>query len=178
MSDQSSCSPFAKDDYSTDAGYAPLRGQKRFAKDSDITAGVLTTNSNVDRVLVLVKNTSGGTLPCGAALQFDTAGWGLNVKKAVSGGHIRGYVPPVIQGSITNTIPANAYFYMVKEGPTSVLKSTANVAVDDLIEQAATAGQVKSSAGTGYPGVLGGSFLATDAGGTSNLVRAYANCQW
>lgn len=178
MADQSSANPFAQDTYSTDAGYAPLRGQKRFAADIDTIAGVQTENSKVQRTLVLVKNTSGGTLACGVALQFDTAGWGLNVKKAVTGGHIRGYVPCVIQGSISNTIPANAYFYMVKEGPTKVLKSTADVAVDDLIEQAATAGQVKASAGTGYPGVLGGSFIAADAGGTSNLVRAYANCQW
>ena len=178
MSETCSVSPFEKWDYSTDAGYANLRGQKRFAKDSDIIAGATTDYSQVQRVLVLVKNTSGGTLPCGAALAFDTAGWGLNVIKAVSGGHIRGYVPPVIRGSVSNTIPANAYFWMVKEGPTKVLKSTANVTVDDLIEQAATAGQVKSSAGTGYPGVLGGSFIATDAGGTATLVRAYANCQW
>ena len=178
MADVSSASPFDQGTYSTDAGYAPLRGQKRFAADVDTLAGVQTENSKVTRTLVLVKNSSGGTLACGVALQFDTAGWGQNVKKAVSGGHIRGYAPCVINGSITNTIPDGAYFYMVKEGPTKVLKSTANVAVDDLIEQAATAGQVKASAGTGYPGVLGGSFIVTDAGGTSNLVRAYANCQW
>lgn len=178
MADVSSASPFAQDTYSTDSGYAALRGQKRFAADIDTVAGVQTQNSKVTRELVLVKNTSGGTLACGVALQFDSAGWGLNVIKAVSGGHIRGYVPCVINGSITNTIPANAYFWMVKEGPTKVLKSTANVAVDDLIEQAATAGQVKSSAGTGYPGVLGGSFIAADSSGNSVLVRAYANCQW
>lgn len=178
MADVSSASPFAQDTYSTDSGYAALRGQKRFAADIDTVAGVQTQNSKVTRELVLVKNTSGGTLACGVALQFDSAGWGLNVIKAVSGGHIRGYVPCVINGSITNTIPANAYFWMVKEGPTKVLKSTANVAVDDLIEQASTAGQVKSSAGTGYPGVLGGSFIAADSSGNSVLVRAYANCQW
>ena len=178
MADQSSANPFAQDTYSTDSGYAALCGQKRYAADIDTVAGVQTQNSKVSRTLVLVKNTSGGTLPTGAALQFDTAGWGKNVKKAVSGGHIRGFVPGVINGSTSNTIPANAYFYMVKEGPTKVLKSTANVAVDDLIEQAATAGQVKSSAGTGYPGVLGGSFIAADSSGNSVLVRAYANCQW
>lgn len=178
MADQSSTSPFAKDTYSTDSGYANLRGQMRFAEDSDTVAGVYTRNSKVDRKLVLVKNSSGSTLPTGAALQFDTSGWGLNVKKAVSGGHIRGYVPCVINGSASGTIPDGAYFWMVKEGPTKVLKSTANVAVDDLIEQASTAGQVKSSAGTGYPGVLGGSFIAADSSGNSVLVRAYANCQW
>lgn len=171
-------SAFKKDTYSTDAGYADLCGQFTVADDDDTTAGVYSSYSNVGRTLVLVKNTSGGTLPCGAALQFDTAGWGLNVKKAVSGGHIRGYVPPVINGSISNTIPANAYFWMVKEGGTSVLKSTANVAVDDLIEAAATAGQVAAGAGTGYAGVLGGSFIAADTSGNSVLVRAYANCQW
>lgn len=178
MADQSSASAFAKDTYSLDAGYANLRGQFRYAKDSDTVAGVYTENSQVERQLVLVKNTSGGTLPTGAALQFDTAGWGQNVKKAVSGGHIRGYVPPVINGSASGTIPDQAYFWMVKVGPTKVLKSTANVAVDDLIEVASTAGQVKSSAGTGYPGVLGGSFIAADSSGNSVLVRAYANCQW
>lgn len=178
MADVSSVNPFPQDTYSTDAGYAPLRGQKRFASDIDNVAGVQTENSKVTRTLVLVKNSSGSTLACGVALQFDTAGWGQNVKKAVSGGHIRGYAPCVINGSITNTIPDGAYFWMVKEGPTKVLKSTANVAVDDLIEQAATAGQVKASAGTGYPGVLGGSFIAADTSSTSVLVRAYANCQW
>jgi hypothetical protein len=177
MADQSSASAFAKDTYSLDAGYANLRGQFRYAKDSDTVAGVYTENSQIERQLVLVKNTSGGALPTGAALQFDTA-WGQNVKKAVSGGHIRGYVPPVINGSASGTIPDQAYFWMVKVGPTKVLKSTTNVAVDDLIEVSSTSGQVKSSAGTGYPGVLGGSFIAADSSGNSVLVRAYANCQW
>lgn len=169
---------FPYDKYTTDDWSAQLT-QKGHGPDTDNIAGTVTVNKpNGRRRYVLVYNNSGGTLPAGCALMFSATFHGSKVVKCTSGSRICGFVPPVIDGSVSNTIAAASYFWMVVEGYTSVLKSTANVTETDQIEPAATAGQIKSNSGTGYSGILAGTILATDTGGTATLVRAYVNCQW
>ena len=173
-----SSTPFPFDSYDTSDWSAQLT-QKGHGPDTDSISGTVTVNkANGRRRYVLVYNNSGGTLPAGCALKFSATYFGSYVVKATSGSRIVGFVPPTILGSASNTIPAASYFWMIVEGYASVLKSTANVTEGDQIETAATAGQIKSNSGTGYSGVLAGTIIATDTGGTSNLVRAYINCQW
>lgn len=164
---------------STDDWSAQL-GQMGFGPDQDLqSGGTLVVNSvNGRRRYVFVQNDSGVALSTGMALKFTAGNYGTKVTKSSAGAKVCGYVPPSVNGASTNTVAIGAYFWMVVEGFTSVLKTTANVTEADEIEASATAGQVKANSGSGLSDVLAGTFIATDSGGTSNLVRAYANCQW
>lgn len=172
-----SVNQFPFDTYSTE-DWSAFLGQRGRCDDQDVLNGSPVRNSNGRREMVLVYNNSGGTLACGNSLKFDTGYFGTKVVKCTTGVSIAGYVPPAINGSASNTIPAGAYFWMVKEGFTSVLKSTADVTEGTQIKNSATAGQVAVNSGTASYDVVAGTFIAADSGGTSNLVRAYANCQW
>lgn len=173
-----SVTPFAYDTYSTDDWSAQL-GQVGRGPDTDSVAGTVTANSaNGKRTYVLVYNNSGGTLAAGQALKFYAAFFGTKVDKSSVGVSLAGFAPPVINGSTSNTIPAASYFWMVREGFTSVLKTTAAVLEGDQLETSATAGQVKSNSGTGAMDIQGGTFIAANATASAVLTRAYVNCTW
>lgn len=142
MPNQNVASPIKKDTYSTDAGYAPLKGQRCSFRDSDVVAGVLTINSQDNRECVFVKN-SGSAIAAGAALSFST--FGTEVATATVGQKIHGYAPPAINGSVSNTIPASAYFWMIKEGRTSFLGDGSTIAANArVVVSGLTSGAVRS----------------------------------
>jgi len=178
MSKPGSVATFPPNSYSTDSGYANQLGLRVRGADADFSGSVLTTNSQGERELVLVLNDSGGTLVCGQALKFKTGYRGKRVQKSSAGAKIVGYVPPEILGDADATIPDQAYFYMIKEGPTSILKDASTVNEGDQVEASATAGQVKSQSGTGSYQNFSGTAWVTDATASAELIRAYANCQW
>lgn len=143
MPNQNVASPIKKDTYSTDAGYSVLKGQRCSFRDSDVVAGVLTVNSQDNRECVFVKN-SGSAIAAGAALSFST--FGTEVATATVGQKIHGYAPPAINGSVSNTIPANAYFWMIKEGRTSFLGDGSTIAAGDrVVVSGLTSGAVRTS---------------------------------
>ncbi len=177
MAEKFSATPFGYDQNTTD-DWSPQLGQWGFGPDEDSLAGVITRNTvNGRRTYVLVQNASGGTLAAGQALQFTSTFYGRKVTKSAIFSAICGFAPPAISGSITNTIPNLAYFWMVKEGFTSVLKDASALVEKSQIEASATAGQVKANAGSAYSGTLAGTAIEANAG-ASSLTRAYVNCQW
>lgn len=136
-------SPIKKDTYSLDAGYAPIKGARCSFRDSDVVAGVLTINSQDSRECVFVKN-SGTAISPGQALNFST--FGTEVAIATVGQKIHGYAAPAINGSISTTIPANAYFWMIKEGRTSFLGDGSTIAAGDkVVVSGLTSGSVRSN---------------------------------
>lgn len=170
--------PFAPGGYSTE-DWSAFLGMRVFGDDVDTLNGVVTRNSvQGQREYVLVQNAQGDTLAAGNALKFTTGYFGTKVAKATAGASITCFAPPAINGSASNTIPDGAYFWAVKEGFTSVLKSTAHVTENTQMEASSTDGAVKVNSGTAYSDVVAGTFIAADSSGNSVLVRAYANCQW
>lgn len=151
-----------------------------FGPAQDLQAGgsITIASVNTQRMYALVQNNSGVVLSCGMGLKFSAGYFGTKVEKCTSGASLAGYVPASVDGSATNTVAIGAYFWMVVQGFTSVLKTTANIAEGNQIEPSATAGQLKANSGTGYSDVLGGTFTSTDTDGTSILTPAFANCQW
>lgn len=143
MPNQNVAAPIKKDTYSTDAGYAPLKGQRCSFRDSDVVAGVLTINSQDTRECVFVKS-GASTIAAGAALNFST--FGTDVLTATVGQKIHGYAPPAINGSVSNTIAANSYFWMIKEGRTSFLGDGSTItAGDKVVVSGLTSGAVRSN---------------------------------
>ena len=147
--------PFQQWDYvnATDVGsttgYDAKMGQKYFAPDMDISSGTPTTNGQGQRTLILVKNTSGGTLATGTALNWVSGYWEQQVQVCPVGSVPRCFVPAYIRGLTTNTIPNNAYFLAVYDGPTSVLTDGTSVSVNDGLVVTVTAGQVHTDYGIG-----------------------------
>ena len=99
------------------------------------------------------------------------------VEAGTNGAQICGFVPPYIQTAAT--IPVGAYFWMIVHGPTSVLKTTANVAEGDQLEVGGTAGYCKTEATAPAANKLvrGATAWAAENSGTATLVRAMVDCR-
>lgn len=179
MDGRTSINAFPFYESTTDDWSAQL-GDIGFGPAQDLQAGgvISIASVNTQRMYALVQNNSGVVLSCGMGLKFSTGFFGLKVDKCSAGVSLAGYVPASVNGSPTNTVAIGAYFWMVVQGFTSVLKTVANIAEGNQIEPSGTAGQLKANSGTGYSDVLGGTFTSTDSAGTSILTPAYANCQW
>jgi hypothetical protein len=155
--------------------YVNLCGQHYTGGDIDFPVTPAVTNSNQQRVLVFVQNLSGGTLAPGDALNFTTGGWAAGVQNCPAGSAIRGYVPGWVNGNQTNTIPNQAFFLMVKEGPTTVATDGTPIpAISDVVVGAtsgqvrasfASAGQLQKSVLSAAGAALSGTTTATDMGG-------------
>lgn len=131
------------------APYDNQLGERCSVLDTDISAGLATINSDTIRRTVLVKNGSGGTLSPGAALNWVTGFWGIQVQNCPVGSAIRCFVPSYVRGSISTTIPNGAYFYAVTEGYMSPLSDGSAIAVDQAIGVVGTAGRVGVNYGIG-----------------------------
>lgn len=154
-----------------DTAYGYRAGDFIYGLDSDIIAGIATINGVNQRIAVWVKNTSGGTLACGQALNWVSGFWGTQVQPCPAGSPIRCFVPPVINGSASNTIPNNAWFYAVKVGQTSVLTDGSIVSINDGLVVGAVSGDVKTNYGNG---LLYSSSAASTAITNTNVATAFS----
>lgn len=146
MSKYNAVNPLGKAVASADAGYAAVVGQRGVFNDIDTIGGVVTTNSQDSRQVILVQNVSGGTLsPC-QALNFVT--FGKTVQVAAYGQTVHGFVGPVVNGSATGTVANNAYFWMVYYGPTSFLGDGSTIAAGDPVAVGSVSGSVRKSVTT------------------------------
>ena len=120
-----------------------LLGDEKHFDDNTATDGYSGSNNSMSRrSCVLVYNTSGGTLAPGNALTFTSAYHRKRVTKTAVGQAIHCFVPAVVNGSVTATIPNNSYFYAVYRGPTKFLRDASTVAIGDPLAVITTAGQV------------------------------------
>ena len=113
--------------YETDSSLAEAVGMTRDWADEDRSKQFAVKNSAFPVRTILVQNSSGGALTPGMALKWAAGYYGTKVQAATNGVPICGFVPASIQTAAT--IPTGAYFWMIVHGPTSVLKSAADVAV-------------------------------------------------
>jgi hypothetical protein len=144
-----STAPFSQQTYvvaSTTAQttlYQNLCGSTFEVPDLDILLTGPVMNSQGLRNVVLVQNTSGSTIAAGTPLNWVSGYWGTQVQPCPVGQIIRGYAPAYVNGSAAMTIPNNAFFMMVKNGPTSALSDGTAIAAGDPIGiSQTTAGQV------------------------------------
>lgn len=148
-------------DYSTSSStqLSNMLGLRGDFPDADTSTTGTTVNSPMVRECVLVKNDSGSTIAAGYGLKFTAGNFGTKVTPCTNGAQVRLYAPAYIRGSTSNTIPANAYFWAVKRGPTTISSDGTVIAEGDGLVIGATTGQFKADAGTG----AGNVYIATAA---------------
>lgn len=163
--------------YETDSSLAEAVGMTRDWADEDRSKQFAVKNSAFPVRAILVQNSSGAALTPGMALKWTAGYYGTKVQAATNGVPICGFVPASIQTAAT--IPTGAYFWMIVHGPTSVLKSAADVAEGDQLEVSATAGYCKTEATAPAANKLvrGATAWAADASGGTALVRAMVDCR-
>lgn len=125
--------------------YQGLCGQVADFPDVDVIAGITTTNSDFIRKAILVQNLSGTTIAAGVALNWVSGYWGTAVQACPVGQVARCLAPGYVNGSTANTIPNNAFFWAVYNGPTLSLTSGSSISVYDALLVGTTAGQVNSA---------------------------------
>ena len=163
--------------YDAGTGYADCVGQQTIGSDFDVVL-----NSNIDRRYRFVKNSSGGVLNSARGLKWKAGKFGKEVDLPANGAPIVGYTPYYIEGAIANTIPNNAYFWMVEEGPVTVATDGASIAEGDLVEIGTVSGCVKTAAAAlaANSSVRGGRAMAAAAArgtGAQVYVRVNATCR-
>lgn len=117
---------FYQDDGTTvdSTGGAHLEGCERVFEDLDYSQyGVKPARSNKKVTCRLVRNASGGTLGRALFAQFKTNGTTADVLGGqVSGvGDTVGQIGGVVDEFITESVPANALFWLVIEGPSTMI---------------------------------------------------------
>ena len=155
--------------------YQNICGQVCEFTDQDLVAGTITVNSNISRRAVFVQNTSGGTLAAGQALNWVSGQWKTQVQACPQGQVPRCFVPGYINGSSSNTIPNNAFFWAYTNGPTSVLSDgTATIATgSNLVVGASAAGKIRVDTSVANP--LYTSLTAPSTSLTAQVATAFSN---
>ncbi len=131
------------------APYVALCGKQFTGPDVDYGTGSPVTNTPWQRTYVFVQNLSGGTLSPGVALNFVTAQWRKGVQTCPANSAIRCYAPAYVNGNQTNTIPNNAFFLAVKEGPATFISDGSPIAENDNLVVGSVSGELRTSYGLG-----------------------------
>lgn len=142
--------------------YDQVCGQRTMFIDQDVSAGTITKNSELMRYAILVKNGSGSAITPGMALNWVSGYWGTQVQACPAGSAIRCYAPSYVNGSTSTTIPDQAYFWAIYDGPTSPLSDGTAIAVNDLLVVGSASGKVAK-----YYGLGGGLIYSSTATSTA-----------
>lgn len=131
----------------TTGTYDNLLGQIYEGDDmDDVTPNGETENSPAPRLLMFVKNVSGGNIAGANALKYVATKRKKQVQPGTNGAQICGFSPAYVNGVLGGNIPNNAYFLMVIGGPTPVQSDGTSMTEGDFVEVGATAGQIKTQA--------------------------------
>lgn len=131
------------------APYVTLCGQLYTGNDVDYPVGPPVTNTVWQRTYIFLQNTSGSPISPGVAINFVASTFGVQGQVCPTNGAIRAYAPGWVNGNQTNTIPNNAFFLAVVEGPTTMISDGSAIALGDGLVVGGTAGQMRTNYGLG-----------------------------